>query len=294
MYLRNSDLASIKMKELDNMSINLQGGVNSQMQSDTNNVKITYQRKVDKSLIPICNIMDVNIAAINMEWLLNYLEKNLTDIKGDYICVSNVHTTVTSYEDTFYRAVQNGGLMSIPDGGPLSTVGQRRGFKAMQRVTGPSLMGELFKDSAERKYRHYFYGSTEETLDALYQKLIGNYPGIQIAGMYSPPFRPLMEDEDEEIIKQINETKPDFVWIGLGAPKQEIFMAEHQGKIDGLLIGVGAGFMYHAGQLKRAPMWMQKRNLEWLYRLMQDPRRLFGRYFYTNIKFIWNAFIRGR
>ena len=214
--------------------------------------------------------------------------------KGDYICVSNVHTTVTSYEDASYCAVQNGGLMAIPDGGPLSTVGQKRGHKNMSRTTGPSLMGEVFKISAEKGYRHYFYGSKEETLELLYQKLTQNYPGIQIAGMYSPPFRPLTEEEDKAVIERINETKPDFVWIGLGAPKQEKWMAAHQGKIDGLMLGVGAGFDYYAENIKRAPMWMQKSNLEWVYRLMQDPKRLFKRYWSTNTKFIWNAMIRGK
>lgn len=258
------------------------------------NIKSEYQRKVDKSLIPTCNIMGVNIAAINMNWLLKYLDENLSDIKGDYICVSNVHTTVTSYEDAAYCAVQNGGLMAIPDGGPLSSVGRKRGYSDMDRTTGPSLMGEIFKISAEKGYRHYFYGSTEETLKLLEEKLQAKYPGIQIAGMYSPPFRPLTEEEDKNIIENINKTKPDFVWIGLGAPKQEKWMAEHQGKIDGLMLGVGAGFDYYAENIKRAPMWMQKSNLEWLYRLMQDPKRLFKRYFHTNTKFIWNAMIRGK
>ena len=204
-----------------------------------------YIRKIDKSSIPTCNILGVNIAAINMEWLLKYLNENIDDIKGDYICVSNVHTTVTSYEDASYCAVQNGGLMAIPDGGPLSTVGQKRGYKNMSRTTGPGLMGEVFKISAEKGYRHYFYGSKEETLDMLRQKLNQNYPRIQIAGMYSPPFRPLTEEEDKIVIERINETKPDFVWVGLGAPKQEKWMFEHQGKIDGLMLGVGAGFDYY-------------------------------------------------
>lgn len=254
--------------------------------------KMEYMRKVDKKLIPTCNIMGVNIAAINMEWLVDYLEKNISEIKGDYICVSNVHTTVTSYEDAAYCAIQNGGLMAIPDGGPLSTVGQKRGHKNMERTTGPSLMGEIFEISAKKGYRHYFYGSKEETLELLYQKLTSNYPGIQIAGMYSPPFRSLTEEEDKAIIERINETKPDFVWVGLGAPKQEKWMAAHQGKIDGLMLGVGAGFDYYAENIKRAPMWMQKHNLEWVYRLVQDPKRLFKRYWSTNTKFIWNAMIR--
>ena len=106
-------------------------------------MRSTYQRKVDKKQIPTCNIMGVNIAAINMEWLLEYLDKNLEDIKGDYICVSNVHTTVTSYEHPSYCSIQNGGLMAIPDGGPLSSVGRKRGYQNMERTTGPSLMGEI-------------------------------------------------------------------------------------------------------------------------------------------------------
>ena len=258
------------------------------------NKKIEYIRKVDKSQIPTCNIMGVNIAAINMEWLLQYLEKNIDDLHGDYICVSNVHTTVTSYEDSEYCAIQNGGLMAIPDGGPLSTVGQKRGFVDMRRTTGPSLMGEIFKISAKKGYRHFFYGSTEETLELLGKKLNENYTGIQIVGMYSPPFRPLTEEENQEIIKSINTTKPDFVWVGLGAPKQERWMAEHQGEIEGLMLGVGAGFDYYAGNIKRAPEWMQKSNLEWVYRLMQDPKRLFKRYWDTNIKYIWNAILKGK
>ena len=256
--------------------------------------KIVYKRTVDKAQIPTCNILGVNIAAINMEWLVEYLDKNLLDIKGDYICVSNVQTTVTSYEDASYCAVQNGGLMAIPDGGPLSTVGRRRGCKNMARTTGPSLMGEIFKISAKKGYRHYFYGSKQETLELLEKKLKENYPGIKIAGMYSPPFRPLTEEEDKAVIERINEANPDFVWIGLGAPKQEKWMAAHQGKIDGLMLGVGAGFDYYAENIKRAPMWMQKHNLEWVYRLVQDPKRLFKRYWSTNTKFIWNAMIRGK
>ena len=164
----------------------------------------------------------------------------------------------------------------------------------MQRTTGPSLMGEVFKISAERGYRHYFYGSTQETLDKLYATLIESYPGIQIAGMYSPPFRPMTEEEDKTIVKQINETNSDFIWIGLGAPKQEKWMAAHQCKVNGLMIGVGAGFDYYAGNIQRAPEWMQKSNMEWLYRLIQDPKRLFSRYLHTNTKFIWNAMIRGK
>ena len=244
-----------------------------------------------KKTIPACNILGVNIAAIDMNWLVSFLKDNITKIKGNYICVSNVHTTVTAFEDQEYLKIQNGGIMAIPDGGPLSSVGQRRGYKNMKRTTGPSLMGEIFSIPG---YRHYFYGSTQETLNKLESELRLKYPGIQIVEMYSPPFRPMTAEEDNKIVERINDVEPDFIWVGLGAPKQERWMAAHQGKINGLMIGVGAGFDYYAGNIERAPEWMQKSNLEWFFRLLQDPKRLFGRYLHTNTKFIWNAIIRGK
>lgn len=256
-------------------------------------MEIDYIHKVDKQQIPICNIMGVDIAAINMEWLLGFTEKNIEALSGDYMCVSNVHTTVTAYEDDIYKAIQNGGIMAIPDGGPLSSVGQKRGNKNMERTTGPSYMGEVLKVSADKGWKHYFYGSTEETLTRLNEALKIQYPGVEIVGMYSPPFRPMTNEEDTEIVNKINDTDADFVWVGLGAPKQEIWMAEHQGKIKGFMVGVGAAFDYFAGNIERAPQWMQKNNLEWLYRLMQDPKRLFKRYWHTNTRFIWKAVIRG-
>ena len=120
------------------------------------------------------------------------------------------------------------------------------------------------------------------------------YPDIRIAGMYSPPFRALSAEEDGAIVEKINEAAPDFVWVGLGAPKQEIWMHDHQGRVQGLMVGVGAAFDYTAGNISRAPQWMQKHNLEWLYRLMQDPKRLFKRYFVTNTTYIFEANLRGK
>lgn len=250
--------------------------------------------KVEKSQIPVCSILGVDIAAIDMPWLIDFTKKNVKLLSGDYICVSNVHTTVTSFEDESYKNIQNGGILAIPDGGPLSSVGRKRGFKNMKRTTGPSYMGEVFKISKENGWKHFFYGSTQETLDKLKDKLEKTYPGLNIAGMYSPPFKSSAQLESDEVLKIINESGADFVWVGLGAPKQERWMALHQGKICGLMVGVGAGFDYFAGNIKRAPEWMQKCNLEWLYRLVQDPKRLFARYFHTNTKFIWNAVIRGK
>ena len=239
-----------------------------------------------KSKLKTCNILGVNINVTNMEDTVKVITENLDDIKGDYICVSNVHTTVMSYEDECYRDIQNSGFMALPDGKPLSVISKKRGFSKAERVTGPDLMQEVFKISEEKGYSHYFYGSTQDTLDKLKKKLNEKYTNMKIVGMYSPPFRKLTNKEDREIIGNINKLNPDFIWVGLGAPKQEIWMSKNSNNVNGLMIGVGAGFDYHAGRIKRAPKWMQNISLEWLYRLTQDPKRLFKRYFYTNSKFI--------
>ena len=254
----------------------------------------SFTHQVDKKAIPTCPILGVNIAAIDMPWLLAFTEKHLGALSGDYICVSNVHTTVTAWKDEAYRTVQNGGILAIPDGGPLSSTGRKRGYENMRRVTGPDYMLKAIELGLSKGWRHYFYGSTPETLEKMEKTLRERYPDIQIAGTYSPPFRALSPEEDGEIVEKINKTAPDFVWVGLGAPKQEIWMRAHQGKLHGLMVGVGAAFDYTAGNISRAPQWMQKHNLEWLYRLMQDPKRLFKRYFVTNTTYIIQADLRGK
>lgn len=233
-----------------------------------------------------CEILKTNINVTNMSDTIKYIGGHLDDLRGKYICVSNVHTTVMSYENEEYRKIQNGAAMALPDGAPLSSYSRRKGYKQAQRVTGPDLMLELFAISKEKGYRHYFYGATEETLQSMKEVLERDYPGIQIAGMYAPPFRALTPQEDAQIVAKINEARPDFIWIGLGAPKQEEWMYQHMGQLQGVLIGVGAGFDYLAGYIKRAPRWMQRMSLEWLYRLLQDPKRLWRRYFTSNVKFI--------
>lgn len=233
-----------------------------------------------------CNILGNQISVIDMSATVEYLKKNTDMLRGRYVCVCNVHTTVMAYENEQYRNIQNGAVLNLPDGKPLTIVGHHHGYMEMGRVAGPDLMEEVFRISAEQKWRHYFYGSTSETLGALRERLERVYQGIQIVGMYAPPFRDLTIEEDAEIVNSINEKKPDFIWIGLGAPKQEIFMYHHREQLDGVMIGVGAGFNFHAGMVKRAPLWMQRIGLEWFYRMMQEPGRLWKRYFKTNWKFL--------
>lgn len=233
------------------------------------------------------DILGVNISVTDMDKTLSEIEDNLDEWRGKYICVSNVHTTVMAYDNPEYKAVQNGAIRALPDGGPLSSYSRSEGKVEARRVTGPDLMRECLKRSKETGWRHFFYGSTEKTLDMLRKKIEKDYPGAVVAGMISPPYREITPQENDEYVRQVNEVKPDFVWVGLGAPKQEIWMAAHQDKINALMIGVGAAFDYESGNLKRAPKWMQKCNLEWFYRFVQEPRRLFKRYFVTNIKFLW-------
>lgn len=241
-----------------------------------------------------CNILGLNIAVTNMNETVEYIQEKLEELRGKYICITNVHTTVMSYEDETYKNIQNNSALILPDGNPLSALSRKRGFKEAKRVTGPDLMHELFKLSEEKGYKHYFYGSTEDTLALLEVKLKEKYPKLNVVGMYSPPFKPNVSLESNEKLEEINKLKPDFIWIGLGAPKQEKWMSIHEGKLNGIMFGVGAGFDYFADKIKRAPKWMQGSSLEWFYRFLQEPKRLFKRYFFTNTKFIWNVYIRGK
>lgn len=244
-----------------------------------------------------CDILGTHINILDMEKTKKYIYDNIESLRGQYICVSNVHTTVMAYDRPSYRKVQNEAALRLPDGGPLSTVSRKWGYGDARRVTGPDLMGELFAEAGKSKLRMYFYGSKDSVLEDLKKNIEEKYPSVLIAGMYSPPFRTLTPEEDEEIIQRINAADPDIVFIGLGAPKQEIWMNTHKGKINAVMIGVGAGFDYYAGRIKRAPRWMQRANLEWLYRLCQEPGRLLKRYLVTNTKFVYLVIketIRGR
>ena len=191
-----------------------------------------------------CNILGLDILVTDMEKTVNLIEQNIEQLRGKYICVGNVHTTVMAHDDPQYHTVQADAAFVLPDGGPLSGYSRKHGFPEAERVTGPDLMLELFAISKEKGYRHYFYGATEETLQSMKEVLERDYPGIQIAGMYAPPFRALTPQEDAQIVAKINESRPDFIWIGLGAPKQEEWMYQHMGQLQGVLIGVGAGFNY--------------------------------------------------
>lgn len=250
-----------------------------------------FKRKVKKEDIPTCNILGTEILVGNMSWLVNYLTDNIKDLSGDYLTITATNEIMMAYSDEKFYKCQNGGVMSIPDGGPLKSYGQKCGYTDMERITGPDLMLELFKVSEDKGFRHYFYGTKQETLDKMKARLEKEYPRLQIAGMRPSRFRDLTPEEDQQMIREINDTNPDFIWFSLGAPKGNYFAAEHQGILKGFMMSVGAGFDYYAGNIRRAPVWMQEHDLEWLYRIFQDPKRMMKRYFNIVPRFILHTYI---
>ena len=238
------------------------------------------------------NLFGINYSIGKPEEAVRHVINHLEELKGKYICFSNVHTTVMAKEHRDYAHILGEAALVFPDGAPIAELQRKDGNLDADRVAGPDFMEHMFFDTKDGRISHYFYGSTQQTLDALREKLLKKYPGICIKGMYSPPFRASTPEEDEEDIKRINDSGADIVWIGLGAPKQEKWMNAHMGKINAVMMGVGAGFDFHAGTIQRAPVWIQRIGLEWMYRLFKDPKRLVGRYIVTNLKFMYYILTR--
>jgi N-acetylglucosaminyldiphosphoundecaprenol N-acetyl-beta-D-mannosaminyltransferase len=177
--------------------------------------------------------------------------------------------------------------MVTPDGMPLVWLSRWRGQRDVERVYGPDLMLEMFERSQSTGWRHFLYGSSPETLAALDHNLGQRFPSSRIVGRFSPPYRPLTQSEERRVREVIDAAEPDIVWVGLGTPKQERWMAAHVGQVRApALVGVGAAFDFHAGRIPQAPCWMRRSGLEWLFRLGTDPRRLAGRYLRHNPRFL--------
>jgi N-acetylglucosaminyldiphosphoundecaprenol N-acetyl-beta-D-mannosaminyltransferase len=208
---------------------------------------------------------------------------------GGYVCVSNVHTTMTGVINRAYRAVLNGSLLTVPDGVPLVWAMRSLGAGGQDRVRGPSLMRQVVDQGRRVGAKHYLIGGAPAALAALQQTLKENYPGCEIVGAESPPFRPLeaiMAEEWAEQAARINASGAHFVWVGLGAPKQERWMWQQRAEVNGILLGVGAAFDLIPGRIPEAPLGMQKLGLEWLYRFWREPRRLWKRYIFNNPAFL--------
>lgn len=232
------------------------------------------------------DIIGVPISAVNMESCIYAIFDDFNIIKGQYICVSNVHTTVMAHDDPLYYKAQTESFMSVPDGKPLSVLGRKK-FPEMDRVTGPDLMRRIFEESKNKELRHFFYGNTKENLDIFINYLKKEYPWLIISGYEPSVFRDMSSDEEDMLALRINDSKPDFVWVALGAPRQELFCNRMKGKIYGLMVGVGGAFNVISGIVPEAPDWIKNCGLEWFFRLIQEPKRLFKRYTITNTKFLF-------
>jgi len=222
-----------------------------------------------------------------MEMALTEITRWIEAGEQHYVCVTGVHGVMESRDDPELAGIHNRSGLTTPDGMPMVWAGRKAGVPYMQRVYGPDLMLALCRLSAERGWTHYFYGGRPGLPELLGQRLQQRFPGLAVVGTYSPPFRALTEQEMAEVISQINLRKPDLVWIGLSTPKQERWMAAAIGRINApVLLGVGAAFDIHAGTLPQAPRLMQRTGLEWLYRLLREPRRLSKRYLRNNPRFV--------
>jgi N-acetylglucosaminyldiphosphoundecaprenol N-acetyl-beta-D-mannosaminyltransferase len=190
-------------------------------------------------------------------------------------------------EDPAFKEILNSAAINTPDGMPLSWVGWLQGHKEMDRVYGPDFLLELCRLSLERGYRHFFYGGQEGVAQALAANLQERFPGLCVAGTYTPPFRPLTPDEEAELMEKVQSTRPDVFWVGLSTPKQERFMSAYVDRLNvPLMVGVGAAFDMHTGRAKDAPVWMKRTGLQWLHRLCQEPKRLGKRYLTKNPAFV--------
>jgi N-acetylglucosaminyldiphosphoundecaprenol N-acetyl-beta-D-mannosaminyltransferase len=245
------------------------------------------RRLIQKQDLESINILGVGIHVINMDRALEMIAGTLERKEKGYICVTGVHGVSEAQKDEGFRQILNRAFLCTPDGMPLVWLGWWRGKKEMDRVYGPDLMLAMLELSEMKGYRHFFYGGANGTAEALREKLRQRYPELQIVGTYEPPFRPLNAQEEGDLKKLVQDARPDIMWIGLSTPKQEKFMAEYLGQLEvTLMAGVGAAFDYISGRRRQAPRWMQRSGLEWLFRLMQEPRRLWKRYLINNPLFL--------
>lgn len=233
------------------------------------------------------NVLGVHITALTMSSAIARMAEWIETGRQHYVCVTGVHGVMESQSDVTLREIHNAAGMVTPDGMPMVWSAHRAGAPDVERVCGRDLLLEASRAAANRGWKIFFYGGKEGVPERLADRLRRRYPGLEVVGCYSPPFRPLTHDEDAQIVERINALAPDIVWVGLSTPKQEQWMAEHVGRLDApVMVGIGAAFDMHAGDARCAPRWMQRAGLEWLFRLIQEPRRLWRRYLGNNPRFV--------
>jgi N-acetylglucosaminyldiphosphoundecaprenol N-acetyl-beta-D-mannosaminyltransferase len=242
---------------------------------------------------PRVNILGVGVSALNMETALRETEALLNGQGHGYVCVTGVHGIMEAQADEKFRDILNRSFLTTPDGMPTVWLGHLNGFKRMNRVYGPDYMLGLCERSVARGYKHFLYGGKPGIAEELRAELTRRFPGLRIVGTYTPPFRSLNPAEEEDLRRQLLSSRADVLWCGLSTPKQERFMAAYCSQMPvKLMVGVGAAFDLLSGNLSEAPDWMKQAGLQWLYRLIKEPRRLWRRYLFNNPKFTWLTFLQ--
>jgi len=244
-------------------------------------MKATNQR-------PTANVLGIEVDAVDMAQALVRIQALLRARKRGYICVAGVHGVMEAQRRPELAQAYAKSAMTLPDGMPLVWVGRWQKLGAMGRVCGPDLMLEIFTRDEFKETSHFLYGGCEGVAEELRDRLLERNPQARIVGVRTPPFRELNAREERQLIEEIAELKPDVMWIGISCPKQELFMSRLAGKLQvKLMFGVGAAFDYHTGRIRDSAPWVKRAGLQWLHRLLQDPRRLWRRYLRNNPEFIW-------
>ncbi|MDD5355733.1 MAG: WecB/TagA/CpsF family glycosyltransferase [Candidatus Omnitrophica bacterium] len=233
-------------------------------------------------------ILNVGISAIDMDDACLVVEDAILKRQKKYICVCPVSTIMECKKNEKVLRSVNSADLATPDGMPVVWIGKMRGYRNIRRVYGPELMWKICGISVKNGYKHYLYGSSPDVVSKLKERLNEKYRGLIISGSFSPPFRQLTQDEDDEIVKEINNSNSDIVWVGLGSPRQDLWMYEHRDRLNvPVMIGVGAAFDFLAGTKPQAPRWIRNNGFEWLFRLITEPNRLWYRYLVSGSLFIY-------
>ena len=231
-------------------------------------------------------VLGARVNAITYSRAIEIVQDWSAQHQSRYVCIANVHMLMEAIDSVEYRQIVNSADLVTPDGMPLVWMMWLKGQRDQPRVYGPTLMLHILEAAAREKISVGFYGGAPDVLESLVQRLQARYEGLKVAFSCSPPFRAMSQEEDTVIVEQINQSGTRILFVGLGCPKQEYWMAEHRGKINAVMIGVGAAFDFHSGVKPQAPLWMQKVGLEWLFRLSVEPQRLWRRYLYHNPRFV--------
>lgn len=228
------------------------------------------------------NILGIRMTSETLDDILSAIRTALEkdDRTAGYVCATSVHGVIEAQSDPALKQILNNAFINHADGMPLMRVGRWLGAGSIQRIRGPDLFDRICRVTSGMRVRHFFYGGAEGVAEALAREMSARYPGLRVAGTYCPPFRPLTTAEKQDIASTINESHADIVWVGLSTPKQEKWIGEMRGVLNvKLLFSIGAAFDFHTGRAMEAPRWVSDAGLEWLFRLVTEPRRLWRRYF---------------